>query len=573
MADHVFETFNAMVIEPSARLSGFDTSQISRGAVLDFVPTAQQLSVLQSSTEPLPVRTLFGKRERDEGSVFDLLAKQFFHYVEVYGLDRPGLFNLEVEDGVAVSMRYVRGITVDELGVLVRNLLESNAPVKDAAALVTIVQQYKIDYDINTVANNELRVMLFDVKRDVFASGDDAVRHMVYTATDSSLLIKSPEVVEALKTNRTKISTQFLRKHADQLARVFNRHKRLIMAVKHIDNRSEINRISRWSKKLHVPVIESINKKFVTLALRDAAFDTTVLDRISLRDHFKYLNLLAFKRAGLTKDVFVIRNGKMHLSENRPVYAHSDIDRVEAAVLRSIAARLQHLRGTSILLDPAVDYGLPVSRKQTIGRLPFGTAITVDNNKISAGIYWHNDGGANDLDLSAIDQKGNRAGWGSYSTYLRQDIVYSGDVTDARAGAMEFMTSSECEYGVFVNIFNGAPNSTASLVVGYGSKNRWIESLAVREEFTLASRSNLLGFVRNNCFTVYGGRTGGDRVSSGTRDSVMISRAASPFWTVKRLLEKLDLDVNFVVDTNQCINYNLTYDQFSYDQLEQLFQL
>jgi hypothetical protein len=239
--------------------------------------------------------------------------------------------------------------------------------VRDAQAVVDVVRHYSIDYDINAVANNELRVLLFDAKRDVFSSGDDAVRYMVYAATGSSLLIKSPEVIQAVKANRSKISSAFLRRHADQLARVFNRHKRLIIAAKHSGNRGEINRISRWSKKLHVPVVEAVNKRFVGLALRDAAFVTAVLDGISLRDHFKYLNLLAFKRAGLSNDVFVIRNGKMHLSENRPVYAQADIDRVETAVLASLATRLEHLRGTSILLDPAVDYGLPASRKQTIG--------------------------------------------------------------------------------------------------------------------------------------------------------------------------------------------------------------
>jgi hypothetical protein len=289
-----------------------------------------------------------------------------------------------------------------------------------------------------------------------------------------------------------------------------------------------------------------------------------------LRDKFKYLNLLAQRRVQSDTASFKIRNGKVYTRDDRPVYSAKDIKRVELVVLDSLAEDVSYLRGRIILLDKNVDYGLPVSRKQTVGNLPFGTRVTSHGNKISSGMYWENAWGATDLDLSTIDLHGNRVGWGSMAGYNDEGIIFSGDLTDARNGAMEFMTSQNQDYGLFVNIFSGKIGSEMELVVGTGrTKKHWINKVLIREKHTLNSRDSIIGFVKGKTYIAWAGRLGNSRVSGV---NPIVNESKANLWTLQRLLSALG--VNFDVDRNPDIeyNYDLSYSSFSFDKLEALFK-
>lgn len=567
---NVLQLFNVQVVEESA-ISAVDTSLLEEfGIVTNFAPKANNIVAISETFKPLVARTLFGREERDTAPTWALITKQLLHYVEVYGLNAPGLFDLEVDGGDVVVIRYVRGVTVAELSDMVAKLLYTNAPVKDAALVKSIVEEFDISYDVNCIANNELRVALFDEKTDTLTNGDDVVRYMVYKATENPLLIKSKEVIASVA--KQKFSTAFLEAHAVPLSQVFNRHKRIIIAAKTKANRTAINRITRLSKTRHVPIKESIGKRYLSLALAGKA-DYHALSQMSLRDKFKVLNLIEYKILGKDEDAFIIRNGKIHLEKNRPVFGLNKLEVVRDMILENLGKELAYLSEKSILLDPSVDYGLPVSRKQAIGQLPFGTAVNVDG-RISSGIYWHNDGGAYDLDLSTIDGDGNRTGWASMNGYSKSaKVTFSGDVTNAYAGAMEFMTSEKADYGLFVNIFNGKPNSEFELVVGKDGKgkDRWINDPKIREKGKLSGRGSIIGFVKDRKFVVYQGLLNNNHWSSNDKSRAMVSRGNCNFWTVGRLLT--ELGIKFDVDASETIkyDYNLTYTVFSFDKLENLF--
>ena len=563
----VLELFNAMVVTATAAAPC--TALLStNGIVTDFLIEPTHRTALTEYFKPLDVKTLFGRAERDTASLSDLLTKQFLHYVEVYGLDSPGLFNLEVNDGKIVKCHFVKGITVDQLGDMVRKLLYTNAPIKNVDTVKSIITDFGIGYDISKIANNEARIVLFDEQSHVLENGDDAVRYMCFKATKNTMLIKSAQVLKAVAD--TPVSTKFLESHDVVLSQVFNRHKRIIVAAKNKSNANVINRITRLSKRNHVPVIEPIGKRFVSQALAGDAGDAA-LKKISIRDKFKILNLLEYKRKGHTVDAFVIRNGKIHIEAGRKVQSAETVDKLIAQVLSSLSSDLNHLKDKTILLDSAVDYGLPISRKQTLGNLPYGTAVTVNDGRISAGVYWHDEWGASDLDLSTIDEKGQRTGWGMYSGYSKTNpVTFSGDVTSAHNGAMEFMTSSDVSYGLFVNIFRGDANSGFELVVGRDGKDRWIKDTIIREKHTLLSRGNVIGFVNNNKFVVYCGRLNDNRWSVDNKSSAVVSRGTSEFWTVSKLFDAIG--VKYVVDKDENVqyNYNMKYDSFSYNKLEEL---
>ena len=564
----VLDLFNCLVVNEDQLSNGPYVQHADIGVVTDFDPTNEQSAVLEAAFKPLNLHTLFTREERETASLEHLLVKQLLHYVEVYGLGMPGLFDLTASQGTIIVMRFVQGITVSELELNVQDLLYANAPIKDAAQLKRIIDQYGLEFDINEVKNNEMRVVLYRPGLDTFKNGDDAVRYICWAATGDALLIKSPEVITAV--TAVKWHSDFFVRHELLLAQVFNRHKRLILAAKNANTAKDINRIARLSKTQHIPIHESIVKTFVHGALIDVIDNPMdVLANISLRDKFKYLNLLAQRKLQSETAAFKIRNGKVHVRTNRRVYPLSDISRVETAVLESLAERLSFLKGQAILLDKNVDYGLPISRKQTIGNLPFGTKVTSDSNEIFSGMYWENDWGARDLDLSTIDMDGNRVSWGAYSGYRDTGIIYSGDLTDARNGAMEFMTSKAKDYGLFVNIFSGETGSEMELIVGSNrTKKQWIDEPIIREKHTLNSRGSIIGFVKGKTFVVYAGRLGSSRVSGA---NPIVNESRADFWTIQRLFSVLG--VNFDVDRQDEVVYNhdLSYKSFSFDKLEAVF--
>lgn len=577
--EDTFKLFNVIV-------SDLDTTEpildhVQDGFIIDFVPTGEQLAFLKEQCKGLELRTLFTVEERTNSNPVDLVKKQILHYIETYGLGMDGTLTVPLTNEKVVNVRYIRGVTEKELEKMALDLCYANAPVADAKLLVRVVQGFAFDYELDKVQNNEVRMLLFDLYKDKFSNGDDVVRWLCWQATESPLLIKSPQVICQLNKwalDKGQLLYRFLERHQDVLAEVFNRHKRLILAMKQRDSKSNslINRISRMSKKRHVPIREPINKRLIGLALDDKSFNIQeALGKATVRDKFKYLNLLLYRKAGTKLETYVIRNGKVHFKEVDRQYTPADIWRVEQAVLRSLREDLIRLEGKKILLDPRVDYGLPISRKQCLGRLPYGTQVSIGGlSPISSGIYWQNDGGARDLDLSAVSLDGSRIGWGQASGYVNNEIIFSGDVTDAHKGAMEFMTSSNRSYGLLVNIFSGQPGSKMELVVGHGPKDiskQWIDDCVIRENHSLDSRECFIGFVRGNSFIVYAGRLNMSRASFATdRGQAMVSRAYGGLQTVGNVLNGCEIGYSVDPDDYEEWDFDLRYDRFSYDTLEKL---
>lgn len=563
----VLALFNCLVVHSNQEVGAVFTGLADQGIVTNFDPEYGQLVALEEVYKPLPLTTLFSREERENASLSHLIVKQLLHYIEIYGLGAPGLFDLEHRDGTLISMNFVSGVTIEVLEVMVQMLLYRDAPVKDVDQLKRIIDYWRIKFDINRVANNELRVLLWNEAFEPFKSGDDAVRYMCYQATSQMLLIKSKEVIASIK--KAAIPSHFFTMHETALAKVFNRHKALILAAKTKATAKAINRISRLSKTAHVPVRESIAKTFVHKALtfRASASD---LKHVTVRDKMKYLNVLAEKKVQSGFGLFQIRNGKVWYDEDRTVFGIEDVNRVEGMVLHSLAADLEYLKDKSLLLDRAVDYGLPTSRKQTLGRLPFGTRVISSGNEISSGMYWENSWGSRDLDLSSVTKGGARVGWGHRSGYENADIIFSGDITNAPDGAMEFLTSRSKDYGLVVNIYAGEPGSEMELVVGSSQgKKHWMGDIIIREKTKLASRNCLLGFVKGKTFIVYGARMN-NRIVSEVNPT--LRAIDTEFWTLQDLFGQLA--INYDVDKQDEVEYDhdLSYSSFSYDKLEAVFE-
>lgn len=558
---------------------------MTKGILLNFIPNEEQTNAIKAYVRDANVSTMFSVDDVNNMSTDEKIVKQISHYALQFGTFYTFDVMRATDNSDTMTITLIRGVTKAELQLLIDDSLYSNRPVKDSKILAAIIKYFKLAYDVNKIKNNELRVILFDAVKDRFNYGDDAVRYIVNACSESDLLIKSLDVIKAVQANADNLPTKFLTNHKTPLSEVYNRHKRIIMAVKvgtkARASKSAINQIARLSKNNHKPIVLPMNKTFISDALISTGgqfsalgkiktkYDYKNLDKFALRDKLKILSLLEFKTHGSATDIFVIRNGRVHLSEDRPVYAKSELQYAMDRVLQSIAKDLAYLKDKVIVLPKDIDYGLPISRKQSVGNLPYGTKVNVASREISSGVYWKNDWGARDIDLSAVDRDGNRTGWGSRLGYDRggtTGVQFSGDIVNAPNGAMEFLTSSQEDYGLFANIFNGEMGCKIQILVGKKDRKDWIEETFIREEVALKSRGNIVGFVRGKEFTLFYGRMNESYVSSA-RNKVMIQKALSMRWTIKTLFDHLGIAY---VEAAEKPDYDLSYAGFSFDKLENL---
>ena len=573
-----------------AKATGFEVSHAHEGFVTDFAPDETQLAVLREAFKPLNLTTLFSLKEAASKDITALLIKQVLHYIEVYGLDSPGLFNLEVKGGKSTVLRFVKAASVEEIIERVSKLLTTNAPVADIEPIITLVQALGVPYGVNAIANRELRCALFDPWKDSFTKGDEVLRWIIWHASKKTLLIKDRAtiaVVEAFarQSENEALIVQLLGNHCKELAQCFNRHKRLTVPLKKAGDEARrwVNYISRVSKTDHVPFVTPVAR---TVIARAMSGERVSLAECSLADKFRYLNLIEHKLLGLPSDTFNIRNGKIWTALERQVLPKNKLNVLKRRVIAALKKDLAPLASAKILLDEHIDYGLPVSRKQTVGHLPFGTVLTVPKDKkLSLGVYWRNDWGARDLDLSAISADGLRIGWGHASSYGRDDLTFSGDVTSAPNGACEFFTvnpAKSIELGLLVNIYAGEVGAEAELIVGYptmkGSRENadkvaesWQDRTLLRERLALKSKQVFLGFLREDRFVLYSGRMGESRVSGGAQP--IVDRVKADFWTVGKLFKAIGVPFDTVAEPGVTYDHDLRYGSFSLDKLERVFEI
>jgi hypothetical protein len=613
MYKQLFEIFKAVTIEPDQRskVPVFEPRLISRGLILNFRPTESQIKCLvglanKSLTDK--IRVLFARKSIDSLSLGEKIYKQVLHYFTSQQF--PDLFvELEVLDE-PVKFQFVKGLTVDEVKELIKETkLYKNIPLntEEVKALTRVIKEFGDDwYDFNLILNNELKMSVFNPDVHKFSTGDELLRFVLLKATSSPLLIKDKKTLDNLKsfcstynTANVHMLVSLLENNREMLAKCFNRHKPIFMSMKHKvedeqNNRlvpkyrqalskqkvkagnkklnAAVNKIAKLSKSLHEPLKQPEYKNFFAnfshcIAMKIAEFPTKEL--------FKLLNLCEIHRVGLDTSFYQIRNGKVFYEPkkaNQKAYQDEDfLIEAEQQIIDVLKDRLKPLRTKRILLPKHIDYGLPISGKQTLGGLPFGTVINSAGG-ISSGIHWFERDGARDLDLSAVDLDGLRTGWGQVSSYNSNRVKFSGDLTSAPEpnGSMEFLTSSSETYGLFVNVFSGQVPCQGYLVVGSASEGKWIKDPIIHEKFQLDSKGNLLGFVKNKKFIVYKTRLNNNHISSPL-DGHIVNMGLIKMWTINDLLSVIDYDWDLL--TNEDPHHDLSYENITFDKLVKLFEV
>ncbi|MEU7980897.1 hypothetical protein AB0B63_20480 [Micromonospora sp. NPDC049081] len=156
-----------------------------------------------------------------------------------------------------------------------------------------------------------------------------------------------------------------------------------------------------------------------------------------------------------------------------------------------------------LVVDPEVlDVALPLSGKATeagFAVMPRGSRASVSGELLRFFTYWRQTSRRTDYDLSVLllDDEFHGAGQVSWTNYRHDGVVHSGDVTDAKDGATEFVDVPLTAAGHYVvpqvNIYAGESfEEVAESMFGYQTRAR-DQGGAPFDARTVRARSHLRG--------------------------------------------------------------------------------
>lgn len=555
---------------------GFMTSKPISGE--DLLAINQYYSNKKLDSNSLNL-TLFTADELKDVSLMNKVYKQLLHYIS--GGDF-GTQTFEVS-GKKVTFDLVQIVTKEELFEAIKSDLYTSKPLSEdkIKGIVELINDFGFEIDFKQVKNNEFKSLFLVNSNDYIfgVSGDDVMRAIVKIATDSTLLIKSKSVIDSLVLNSYKKEIlSLLSRYVTELSQVFNRHKRLILALKTEENKAVINRIGKLSKSNHIPIKQSLNKVFMSkyLKMDENSIVSNLpsdLKKLTVVDKMKLINLSDISLSGMKDRVFIIRNGKAHIQEDGNNVSQLRVTYIRSQLMKSLADDLSFLKDKNIKYPENIDYGFPISEKKSAGHIPFGTVInaTGKNDYLVAGMYWRNSWGSHDLDLSSIGIDGSRTGWGQISSYAK-GVLFSGDITNAPNGAIEYLANNgESPVVLINNIFSGNFGTKFKIVIGEQDSissrgsNKYVENVLAEIDCSFKSQCKhmTLGALWQDKFVIYPLSLGNQSVSTKKDKAIL------PYMLVEytRLKEVLELSGATLNDDSRDFDIDLSIENVTFDKL------
>ena len=469
-----------------------------------------------------------------DAPIEQLVFEQIIHYFSTYGLESLGLQAspyIPVEAVLPENMRpQVEKFTVIKL------VSEKEAQLIINEYVTTIVKpnankmQYIRYYVENATVSPdelksfELKIMYCDINKIVPKDGQDFLRYLIYKTTNGTLIIKNKSTIHAIKSalayDTADIAHDLLTK-ADlvECSKVFLRNKALFLAFKEDKrNAAIINKIRRLAVNNHQPLSEVTVANVMNLLAQDRHDDVIkVLKKTSNRNLIKLIN---YASTDGDDHIYNIRNGKVYV--NSKTADKPALKWLYTAAMKQLKANMsKKLDGKKFYIPNGVDYKAPVSEKQMIGNIPYGTTVSADPNlkAITAAIAWDNYKVRTDIDFH-LQSATASFGWNSSYRSSSRDILYSGDMTDATNGATEafrFTVNNDEIFLASVNLFTrnlGCPfKFFLAGAEDFRDRNKGIIDISkalttpIKLEFTNSTAMSI-GYMEGTTFTFYGGNLG-----------------------------------------------------------------
>ena len=503
---------------------------------------------------------------------FELLIDQLKHYASTYGTDFKGTPYIPNDGNIKLpdmkNIKIIDTISKKETIKLLSDMMYSAMAMKQETIEDVLSAARKLDMEIriDDIQNKELKLIVCDERKIVPENMDEFMRLIVYKAIGSTLLIKSKEVLENIKENgNINLADYITKDNINHVASVFYRYKPIFLALKkitayHTVNSSIVNKLRKLAPKYNKPFKPSFWSDCFTKSPSD------ILKRIKDISTFKLISLIEecnIRRIEPEYKPYIIRNGKVFVKEQK----HVDDELDSQIYLRSMREILYHeliqrisKKKCTVKLPEFVNLTLPHSEKSFIGNYPLYSSVDIDENTM-VGIYWKNEWGAHDLDLSFIDMQGNRIGWNEDYYDKDQDIVFSGDMTDADPDAAElllFRKSYNDDGIIHVNNYRGEMNAGYNLFVAKEKvrDDEWganymcnTDNIILRAEDKMDSKEKSLALITGGKLYLAKLRTGNKIVSKGSNVTASYVSYMKETFDCRLSLEKVLKDSGFKFTT------------------------
>ena len=425
---------------------------------------------------------------------FELFIDQLLHYVTTYGTDFACEGNGYVPNATPVGPVYISlfkdykvimPCTEEDVYNRCMDMLTSGIAMKQATieTIVDYVVEYVTEndllttgeFDIDDIANREALTLLCDELGIAPNKKFDLFRYIMYKTTGSTLIIKNKPTINAIIRSNTQFDFNTLSdRQLIGLASIFYRFKPLFLAFKKTctagayystpitsRNAHVINKIRRMAPKYHTPLAESV----MTTMLGKAHDSTVITETATQMNTFQIIRLMntIIERLNRTdeKAMYIVRNGKMFVKDAKSYDGMITYYATVFNILKNeLVSRLSE-KATYVKYPKNMVLACPTSEKNFVGDLPFGTYMDLQDSDSFIGIYWKEEWGTHDFDLSVLNIDGIKVGWDSRYYSDNQDVVYSGDMTSARPEATEIMLFKKgaTDGSVMVNRYNGRDGS------------------------------------------------------------------------------------------------------------------
>jgi len=424
-------------------------------------------------------------RKVRDASIEQLVVEQLFHYFTTYGAESLGIYDKDLvyvpTEKLSIPkikldkipLVVIKGITRSDLKERLFSLLSSGVALKedtkrdviDVATFLGINES-----EVTNIANKEVKCALYDYLNILPEEPVEFLRFAIYKAINKTLLIKDRLTIQEIKTKDNLAVLGLFEKYSskyglEKLSEIFYRFKPIFLAFRKNKKMKIItNKIRKLAYKYHKPMKEDyLNSVTANISYISGKQLKSELDKVNTFRKIRLAYALKFRTANPDSILYRIRNGKSwatnfqaYTSSKFPARWQEILDIVYKSIVDDIKP---NVKGKKIYIPSNITYALPATEKQFTGDLPSGTCVSVPKD-IIFGVHWENvEDNRIDLDLSLIDQKGDKLGWDSgYRNNIRS-ILFSGDITDAPKpnGASElFYVGKALKVSaiMFVNYYN-----------------------------------------------------------------------------------------------------------------------
>ena len=420
-------------------------------------------------------------KEVQEKSQFDIFVDALMHYASTYGTNYTE--EAYIPNRCPININYNTYKVIEAVKPLIFfekciGMICSGTALKEEMLKAILdwaeycVAEYGYQIDIDSIKNRDAMIQLCSRLKILPNKGTDIIRQWYYEVTGSSMIVQSYRDMQKLRIaliRKPYIIPELSEKQMINLAKIFLRFKDVFLGFRTVpQNKPIINKLRRMANTWHTPMVPgfwegltSWDEETVRFHMKNEVAELDNMFKITRLIQMIYLRKM--QNVHKLNRVFYIRNGRAFKKEAYPSYPIW-LDDVNALLCKRLVELLSaKVKGKTIKFPEGINLACPISEKKFFGNIPYGSFTEFGTEDNVFGVYWRNEWGTKDFDLSFTAINGGRVGWGD--SYEVKDMVFSGDMTDANPEATElFYMKKGCANGTFwLNRYNGNQGSKYQL--------------------------------------------------------------------------------------------------------------